>query len=124
MKRDGVYPPPYSLRLTHEERALLDQLAGTMSISAYIRMQIFGVPSPRKRNLRRTRADEEALAEALSILGRSKISNNLNQLAKAVHSGSLSITPDTEDQLRQACRDIEVMRGMLIEALGLKDDTP
>ena len=119
MKRDGAYPPPYSLRLTYEERDRLNLLSGNMPISAYIREQLFDIPSPRKRRLKKVRSDEQMLSQVLSELGRSRLSSNLNQLAKASHTGSLPLTPELEEQLLQACADIEAMKGLLIEALGL-----
>ena len=120
MKRDGAYPPPYSLRLTYEERDRLNLLSGSMPISAYIREQLFDTPSPRKRRLRKVKSDEQMLSHVLSELGRSRLSSNLNQLAKASHTGSLSLTPELEEQLLQACTDIEAMKGLLVDALGIK----
>ena len=64
------------------------------------------------------------LTALLAKLGQSKIPNNLNQLAKAVHSGSLVLTPDIEAELREAAADIAAMRAMLVAALGLSDGAP
>jgi hypothetical protein len=36
----GEYPPPFSLRLTFEERARLDMLRGNMPLGQYIREQL------------------------------------------------------------------------------------
>jgi hypothetical protein len=58
------------------------------------------------------------------MLGQSRLSSNLNQLAKAVNTGSLPVTPETERELRQAARDVMVMRRMLIDALGLDPGAP
>jgi len=114
------YPPPYSLRLTFEERAQLDRDAGNMPLSAYIRERLFDDPSPRKRTFRRPVENEQLLAQLLSELGTSRLSNNLNQLAKASNSGSLALTPEVEEALNQATKDIEEMKASLIQALGLK----
>jgi hypothetical protein len=54
----------------------------------------------------------------LGALGRSRLSSNLNQLAKAVNTGSLPVTPETEADLRQACRDVAEIRADLLRALG------
>ena len=44
------YPPPFSLRLTYEERAGLDAERGGKSLAAYIRERLFGDDAaPRKR---------------------------------------------------------------------------
>lgn len=114
-----AYPPPFSLRLTHDERAQLDALAGNMTLSAYIRQELLGDGvSTRKRSVRRFVEDEQALARVLGSLGESRLSANLNQLAKAVNSGSLPVTPETEAELLAACRQVMAMREDLLRALG------
>lgn len=116
------YPPPYSLRLTLEERQRLKHDAGNMPLSAYIRERLFDTPSPRKRSFRQPLKDEETLAKLLTELGQSRLSNNLNQLAKASNSGSLPVTPETEQAIHQAAHDVEEMKAYLIKALGLQPE--
>jgi hypothetical protein len=62
--------------------------------------------------------DHEALGRVLGALGGSRLSSNLNQLAKAVNTGSLPATPDTEKELREACKAVTAMRDELMRALG------
>tara|TARA_R110002124_G_scaffold265191_3_gene431892 strand:+ start:3835 stop:4716 length:882 start_codon:yes stop_codon:yes gene_type:complete len=119
MADKGRYPPPYSLRLTFEERKQLRQQAGTRTLSAYIRERLFEQPSPR-RHYRQLSEDHAVLGELLEELGKTRLSNNLNQLAKACNSGLLSVTDETEQEINQACEDIKLMRECLIQALGLK----
>ncbi|WP_025030857.1 hypothetical protein [Nitratireductor aquibiodomus] len=115
----AAYPPPFSIRLTQEERAQLDVLRGNKSLSAYIREQLFGdAVAPRKRGRNNPVQDSEALGRVLGALGQSRLSSNLNQLAKAVNTGSLPVTPETESDLANACRDIAAMRADLLRALG------
>ncbi len=119
------FPPPFSLRLTFEERARLEQDAGSQSLGSYIRSKLFGEAAGGSRS--RTRypvKDEQALAKVLGELGQSRIANNLNQLAKAVNCGSLEVTPETEGQLLEACEAIKAMRRDLIAALGLDAGGP
>lgn len=112
------YPPPFSLRLTYEERARLEQDAAGRPLGAYIREQLFGENvSPRKKSGNRPVQDQEALGRVLGALGGSRLSSNLNQLAKAVNTGSLPVTPETEADLQQACRDVSTMREELVQAL-------
>lgn len=92
--------PPFSLRLSFDERAQLESEAGDMALGAYIRERLLGDPSPRKKR-RRPVKDETALSQLLGELSRSNLANNLNQLAKAAHSGSLDVTPDTERAIRE-----------------------
>ncbi|MDI1226190.1 MAG: hypothetical protein PSY14_00700 [bacterium] len=118
----GKYAPPFSLRFTVEERLKLDADAGDLAIAEYICSQLFQNPSKRLRPFRRPIQDGKALGEVLAALGRSRLSSNLNQLAKAVHSGSLPVTPETEKAILEACASVQVMSSQLVNALGLPDD--
>jgi hypothetical protein len=55
-------------------------------------------------------------------LGQSNLANNLNQLARAANSGSLPVTPDTEQALQLAAAEISQMRLLLLQAVGLEPD--
>ncbi|SNY59497.1 hypothetical protein SAMN06297129_3775 [Pseudooceanicola antarcticus] len=118
-------PTPFSLRFTFEERAKLADAANGVPLGTYIKAVLF------QKDLKKVRrrgthpvADHRELARVLSALGSSRLSNNVNQLAKAVHTGSLPVNPDTESELRSACADIAAMRSMLIVALGLESEGP
>lgn len=113
------YPPPFSLRLTFEERARLERDAAGMSLGAYIRSRLFGddVP-PRRTRGKFPVKDKAALAKVLAALGASRLSQNLNQLARAVNIGALPVTPETDADLRDACRAVVDMRDELLRALG------
>lgn len=112
-------PPPFSLRLTFEERARLERDAAGMSLGAYIRSRLFGddVPQRRTRGKFPVR-DQAALAKVLAALGASRLSQNLNQLARAVNIGALPVTPEADAELRDACRAVTEMRDELLRALG------
>lgn len=111
---------PFSLRLTPEDRLRLEHEAGDMSIGSYIRWRLFDPEDPPPRHRAKFPVkDHAALSRALALLGGSRIANNLNQLAKAAHSGSLPLTPDIETELREAVAHVAELRAMLIAALGL-----
>jgi hypothetical protein len=112
---------PVSLRMTFEEKANLELAAAGMSLSSYIRWRIFdpASPPPKRRGIKPVK-DHAALARVLALLGQTRIANNLNQLAKAVNSGSLPVTPETEAALRQATHDIAELRRLLLEALQIE----
>ncbi|MDJ0825071.1 MAG: plasmid mobilization relaxosome protein MobC [Rhodobacter sp.] len=117
----GKREAPFSLRLSFEERAKLEQNAGSMPLSAYIKSLLFADDAPTYRQRRRTaEADEQLLAELLACLGASRLSNNLNQLAKAANSGSLYFDADTKADIKRACDDVRAMRLLLMQALGIK----
>ena len=51
-------------------------------------------------------------------IGRITTVNNLNQLAKAVNTGSLPVSPETEADLVAACEEVKALRIDLLRALG------
>lgn len=111
---------PFSLRLTFEERAQLEKDAAGMSLSAYIRTRLFDSEAPKRRTRgKHPVKDHTELGKLLGELGKSRIANNINQLAKAVNSGSLEVSPDTEQSIQNSCGDISWIRRTLIVALGL-----
>lgn len=108
---------PFSLRFTFEERAALQKMAGDMPLGAYIKAVLFdGAPHKVKRKPSAV-SDRESLGRVLGALGKSRLSQNMNQLAKATNMGALPVTPETESEIRQACADIAAMRSDLMRAL-------
>lgn len=94
-----------------------------MSLGGYIQSRLFdsGSPPPRRRSKNPVK-DQKALAQALGLLGQSRISSNLNQLARSANMGSLPVTPDTEAALMKALDEVHEIRRLLIEALNLEVD--
>ena len=113
-------PTPFSLRLTTEERALLSEQAGERPLGSYIRSRILGGHAQKRRKIRRPSLDHHKLAIILAELGRSRLSSNMNQLARAANIGVIDTSDSVIADLEEACRSISQMREMLIEALGLK----
>jgi len=112
--------PPFSLRLTLDERAKLERDAAGQAVSVYVRHMLFGdQPVPRRRApKKKASVDQVALSRLLAALGASRLSQNLNQLAKAVNTGSLPVTPETERDLKDACQAVVLIRADLMRALG------
>ena len=97
-----------------------------MPVASYIKSLLFteDAPEPRRR-ARASKADAQAAAELLALLGASRIPNNLNQLARAATSGSMVFDWQTKAQINSACDDIRAMRQLLMKALGMKlDEAP
>ena len=110
---------PLTLRLTPEERARLEELAAGMTLSAYVRACIFAEDA----KLRKTRPkdiveDKKAAAEALSLLGQSRIASNLNQLAYHANIGALIVGEVEKSQIAEANAHLIAIRALLMEALG------
>ena len=119
-KSQPKYPPPFSLRLSHEEKEQLKAEAGKQPLGAFIRMKLLGDNVAKRRTRRAVVADEAALARVLALMGKSRVANNLNQLAKLANSGSLFVDDDVRVDLNEACRDIKGIRKDLMMALGSK----
>jgi len=118
------YPPPFSMRFTEDERKALEAAAAGRPLAAYIRWLIFkeDMPDMPKKRTRgeSARTDHKQLAKLLGALGKSRIANNINQLARAANSGSLPVNEDVLKSLFEAVRSIAWMRKKLIEGLGIK----
>lgn len=116
--------PPFSIRFTHEEREALKTAAAGRPLAAYIRWLIFKEDMPQMPK-KRTRGegaspDQKEIARLLGALGQSRISSNINQLAKAANSGSLPVNEEMVQALNEAVASIRWMREKLIKGLGLK----
>ena len=116
------HPPPFSLRLTREERLALDRQAAGMPLGAYIRERLFGQEAePRRTRGRFPVKDHQSLAKLLALLGRSQLGSSLGELARAAGSGSLPVAPETEEALRRGVNDIATIKRLLMTALGIKE---
>lgn len=114
--------PPFSLRLTAEERARLEAAAAGMPLGTYIKAKLFdGSLKPHRRRQRSPVKDHAALAQLLGMLGQMRLASNLNQLAKAVNIGTLPLTPEVEEDLSKACAAVVAMKAELMRALGLPE---
>ena len=110
---------PFTLRLTAAERARLEELAAGMTLSAYVRACLFA----EETKLRQSRpsdvvADKKAAAEALALLGQSRVASNLNQLAHHANLGLLIVGETEKTQIAEAHQHVLAIRSLLMTALG------
>ena len=118
-KPQKSYPAPFSIRLNQEERDELQKLSGGLPLGRFIKDAIFNKglrPASRKPSI----VDQKLFAQLLGAIGKSRIPNNINQLAKAANSGSLPVNKEVVEDLNDAVKAIQWMRDTLIKALGLK----
>lgn len=117
-------PAPLSVRLTASKRAQLEQMAGGMSLNAYVRMRLF-TNGKAPRNARRSvrLAKEKALAKVLRRLGKLELSKDLEMLQWAEQNGQICLTGEAQRSIISACRDIQSMRQDLVKALGLSSSS-
>tara|TARA_R110002073_G_scaffold222519_7_gene382712 strand:+ start:395 stop:838 length:444 start_codon:yes stop_codon:yes gene_type:complete len=113
-------PSPFSIRLNEDERAYLQEMAGSRPLGAYIRERLLGDRELKRRSLRKPQMGEYQYASLLAALGESRLSSNVNQLAKHANMGTLDVDESTEAQLEEAYQAILAMREALFMALGLK----
>ena len=113
-KRDA----PFSLRLSSDEKARLKAAAGHMALGAYIKARLFeDLPAvPRQRGP--SGCDRQLLSRVLALLGQSRLTSNLNQIARAANLSVLPLDAELSADLNTACTDIRVMRDTLLRALG------
>ncbi|MFK7957589.1 MAG: hypothetical protein AB8B96_15925 [Lysobacterales bacterium] len=111
-------PAPFSVRLTLEERNLLEERAGRQPLGRYIREQLLGQEATRRKIVQRPKVNDEQLAAVLSMLGQTHLASNLNQLARHANMGTLDVDREICDELQEACDAVIVMRDALLSALG------
>jgi hypothetical protein len=86
---------------------MLEKDAAGISLRAYIRSRLLDPVAPKRRTRgKHPVKDHKELGKLLGELGKSRIANNINQLAKAANSGSLEVSPDTEKAIQSSCSDI------------------
>lgn len=117
-KRDA----PFAIRLNKGERARLEHEAAGAPLGTYIKAKALGDPPQRMRRTGLVLKDRQAFALALGLLGKSRLSSNLNQLAKLANTGSLPLTPEVEAELLAALIDVREIRRLLMAALGLNPE--
>lgn len=118
---------PFSIRLTENERRSLEDKAGGRPLATYIKAVVLDESSDRLRKTRPLpQEDQVLLAQILARLGQSRSASNLNQIANALHQGTLILDDQLVRDLNQACLDVAWMRTTLMEALGSrrKMETP
>lgn len=90
-----------------------------MTLSAYIRACVFAEDVKlRKHRPSDAAADKRAAAEALALLGQSRIASNLNQLAHHANLGILGVGEAEKAQIEEAYDHVLAIRTLLMEALG------
>lgn len=113
---------PFAIRLSKDERARLEREAAGAPLGTYIKAKALGDPPLRMRRTGHSVEDRQSFAQALGMLGKSRLSSNLNQIAKLANTGSLPLTPEVEAELLSALADVRAIRRLLMEALGLKPE--
>lgn len=120
IKKPKPSDKPFSVRLSADERAYLREWAGNRPLGAFMRETVLEVLAKKRRKQRRPQVDDRQLASVLAVLGESRLSSNLNQLARHANMGTLDISPEIEQELHDAYKAVVAMRDALLAALGAK----
>ena len=121
-KSEAKRPAPLSLRLNADERSALETAAAGMSLSRYIKGRLFdGKGKPKPSGLAQPVRDHVALATVLGMLGAMEAAGSFRELAAAAKSGALPVTPETEEQLVNACSAVLAVKAEVMQALGYED---
>lgn len=119
-KPEKARPASLTLRLTADERERLERDSAGMSLSGYVRQQLFGdAAKPRRTRGKFPVKDHEALARVLSRLGRSELAMAVGGLLLAVEAKRLHLDNEQAKLLRSIENDLLFVRTNLIKALGL-----
>ncbi|WP_237072766.1 hypothetical protein [Pseudaestuariivita rosea] len=114
-------PAPFSLRLTEDERTVLERKAGSLPLAAYVKSVVLAEEAPTYRKRRRgPEADQQLLAHILARLGANDTHRSLQQIAQAAQDGTLLLDDATKEALTVAIAEVAWMRVTLMQAFGMK----
>lgn len=116
---------PISVRVTEEEKAALQAMAGTMALAHFMRDKALGkdVAKRAKRHKVKPRApsvDSKEIARLLGMFGQSELATSMLALSLAATQGNIDVTPELEDKIDVACDEIHTIKLALILALDVK----
>lgn len=116
---------PLSIRVTVEEKAQLQQMAGTLAISTYIRQKLFGDgaaarPARYQKKPRQPAINAQEVAKLLAMFGQSELARSMLALSLAVQQHELELSHEVEQKLALACADIHAIKLALVVALGVQ----
>lgn len=108
--------PPLSIRLSPEERARLEFMAGDRPIGAFVKSRVFAAND----NVPPKVYSRQESARILGLLARMDVFPALNGLLRAAGNGQVQLEPEMDAALSAACGDLAEIRDLLITALGKK----
>jgi len=113
---------PLSIRLSANERAWLEERAGGMPMSTYVKSRLFAANdnAPPLTRGRATIENHKELARIHGKFSRFDVFLSIKGLLKAIEKGRIRLKPQTEDALVAACEDIEDIRRCIMKALGTR----
>ena len=125
LDRKPALTKPISIRLTQEEIIELKRLSGELSVSEYVRRQLFcGSATAKCENTSDMRLTPQArqrlLAQILMRLGQLDTIKNTNLLIEGIKTGLIDVSPEVLSEFSALHREIQNLRQDLLKALGLR----
>lgn len=115
---------PYSILMSEAERYRAEQLATIIGVTVPELIRLAIDSDNLEKNLlkmKKKHLDRKEAVQILAALGRTRVFSNLNQLVRAIHTGSFSTNnPDTDKQLEELIDVILWVRATLMQMQGLK----
>ena len=108
---------PFSIRLSASERQRLEEAAASVPLGSHIRARLLGASTA--KTPRRAKSDSVALGQILAMLGRSRLSAAVADLAAAARAGTIVLTPEMEAQVAALSKEVVEVRRLLMRSLGL-----
>lgn len=111
-----------TVRLTHDERKVLEVQAGDIPLSRYIRETVLGkAASNRKKRKTAPIKDHIALAQILALLGNHELVREFRKANDDVEAGIESVEPETARKIEDCHSVISKIHMLLINALGISN---
>ena len=118
-------PSSLSIRVSDEERAILEHKAGKRSLGAYVREKVLGdKQAPRRKGAGKPPVESILLGQVLGKLGKSEQVACLFLLLVAAEKNRVVLTETERTALHEACESVQEIRAALMSALGLRGDKP
>lgn len=111
--------PPFSLRLSADERARMECLAKGMPLGTYIKACALDPKIAAKVHAEPPESRRALLAQLIARLG--SVADTLKLIRAALERGALDFEPETEGALHTACADLSAIKAMVMRALGVTE---
>lgn len=116
-------PSSLSIRVSDEERVILERKAGKRSIGAYVREKALGdEQAPRRKGAAKPAVDSVMLGQVLGKLGKSEQVACLFLLLVAAEKNRVILTETERAALHEACKSVREVRAAVMGALGLRGE--
>ena len=109
-----------TVRLTQQERKVLEVHAGDMPLSRYIRETVLGKAlAERKKRKSAPIKDHVALAQILGLVGNHGLVNRFRQASRDVDAGIEALEPDAVAKIEECHSFLRKIHALLMQALGI-----